>query len=241
MVRGIDFERLYQEFGLDPGASVDDLKLAYRRRVSVLHPDRLDARDPISQHLATEHLSRLTSMYEAAIGFHRQHGRLPGAMPSARSAPVNEAPAAGATFAYDTPAPVRSRSLVWWLLALGIIALFAWLIAGLDAVEDSLAPEPVAVPRAALPAPLDRRTTMPQRSTEGIRVGMTAADVLRIEGEPVTRNEYRWDYGPSWIGFDKGKVRDWYSSPLRALRIDKAPAPEPDEAKPSSRAGSTPR
>ncbi len=238
MARGIDFERLYHEFGLDPGASVDDLKLAYRRRVSVLHPDRLEAQDRISQHLATEHLSRLTSLYEAAIGFHRQHGRLPGAMPATRSAPAPDAPVAAAgTPAPDMPtsSPTHSRSLAWWLLIIAVIAGIAWLITGLDAVEDSLAPLPAVTPAAVPRAPIERRSGAAERSGDGIRVGMRAAEVLRIEGEPVTRNEYRWDYGPSWIGFDKGRVRDWYSSPLRALRIAKEPAAEADDPEPASR------
>lgn len=235
MVRGIDFERLYQEFGLDPGASVDDLKLAYRRRVSVLHPDRLDAQDRISQHLATEHLSRLTLMYEAAIGFHRQHGRLPGAAPSARIATPDAMPDAGVAYAADARSLSRSWSPAWWLLACAVVGVLAWLIAGLDAVEDSLAPNRAIAPSAAPPAPIERRSSAQDRSNDGIRVGMLAADVLRIEGEPVSRNDYRWDYGPSWIGFDRGKVRDWYSSPLRALRVAKQPAPEPEDTDPSSR------
>ncbi|MBN8482637.1 MAG: J domain-containing protein, partial [Xanthomonadales bacterium] len=83
MARGVDFMRLYHEFGLEPNATLDDLKLAYRRRVSALHPDRM-VTDPISQHLAGEHLTRLTALYDAALRFHQQHGRLPGAIAPAR-------------------------------------------------------------------------------------------------------------------------------------------------------------
>ena len=45
------------------------------------------------------------------------------------------------------------------------------------------------------------------------------ADAVRAsEGEPtlMVSNE-RWEYGPSWIRFEHGKVVDWYSSPLYPL------------------------
>jgi hypothetical protein len=32
----------------------------------------------------------------------------------------------------------------------------------------------------------------------------------------------RWDYGPSWVTFDHGKVNDWYSSKLHPLKTSHA-------------------
>jgi hypothetical protein len=51
-----------------------------------------------------------------------------------------------------------------------------------------------------------------------LEVGLTTEEVSRIEDAPVTHDDERWDYGPSWIMFERGKVVDWYSSPLRPLR-----------------------
>ena len=58
---------------------------------------------------------------------------------------------------------------------------------------------------------------------------MTLEEVGEIEGEPITRDDYRWDYGASWIAFDRGKVNDWYSSPLQPLKhaSKHPPPPEP--------------
>jgi hypothetical protein len=39
-----------------------------------------------------------------------------------------------------------------------------------------------------------------------------------IEGPPDMENADRWEYGPSWVAFQCGKVVDWHSSPLRPLR-----------------------
>ncbi len=52
-----------------------------------------------------------------------------------------------------------------------------------------------------------------------IDVGSSAAEVLRIQGEPLFRSATRWDYGPSHIEFRDDRVSGWYSSPLRPLRV----------------------
>ena len=229
MTRGVDFLRLYQEFGLQPSASVDELKLAYRRFVSTLHPDRHGG-DPISQHLAQEHLAHLTRLYDAAIRFHREHGRLPGAAgPTAATRPAEPMPP-NATVTPTRNAPVGEVSSpdarsgprpILWVGGLIIIGALVWLVARLAALEDALVPEPVR-PSATAQAPAG---PPPAKATAGIHVGMRAEEVLRVQGEPVTRSEYRWEYGPSWIQFDRGRVTEWYSSPLRALRIARTPPP----------------
>ena len=58
--------------------------------------------------------------------------------------------------------------------------------------------------------------------------GMDRATVASLIGEPVARSsdDSRWIYGPSWVHFECGRLADWYSSPLRPLRIAaRAPAP----------------
>lgn len=52
-----------------------------------------------------------------------------------------------------------------------------------------------------------------------IHVGSTTGDVLSIEGRPIANGAGRWDYGPSWIRIEDGRVVDWYSSPLRPLHV----------------------
>ena len=248
MVRGVDFLRLYQEFGLGPDADFEQLKLAYRRRVSVLHPDRMDAGDAISQDLANQHLQRLTTLYEAAARFHRQHGRLPGAVPTARSGASGAGAPAHARRTTDavnaarvtidsTPAPAPRRRRAWLaaLAIIGALALTAWFGVALDETDHvgTTAPDPVA------PMPTTSAARRPSAApAEGIRLGMSEREVARILGEPVTRDATRWDYGPSWVRFDDGVVESWYSSPLRRLRIANTPPatrPAPDAPEPSNR------
>lgn len=224
MSRHVDLLRLYREFQLEPGASVDDLKRAYRRHVSLVHPDRLVAKDPISQHLANERLQMLTTLYEAGMQFHRQHGRLPGAAAvrsEAHSEPHTEARVSAPM---DAPA-LRSSHRRWWLLLM-VAAVFCgyWLLSDQPEAELISTPTPVrAVPIAV-------KTSS---AYDGIRRGMPKRVVTEILGAPISMDQDRWYYGPSWLRFEDGKLVEWYSSPLRRLQESHlqgewhpAPAPE---------------
>ena len=209
MAARFDFLRLYEELGLAPDASLDDLKRAYRRRVSELHPDRhLDAADEVSRG-AAERLQHLTVMYAAATDFHRQHGRLPGAQTIRRPAAVQATP---------SPTPPRttrrhrSRTLAWLVL---LVVAGLWLTTRPPAVDEA-----TTGPIDSAPPPGTPLAGKPPPAARGLEVGMAAEQVLALEGEPVTRGSDRWGYGPSWIAFDKdNKVSEWYSSPLRPLKV----------------------
>ena len=216
-----DFLRLYQELGLAPGASIEELRRAYRRRVSELHPDRLGQTYTATVPGAGERLQQITALYGAATQFHRQHGRLPGsATPSHRQSMGTESA--------HTPAPPSTaprRSPVVWVL--GGVVLLVWLIwlppwGSDDLVESdgATASDPGAAESVARahPAPDMSRPPPLPNPAQTMKIGMEADVVLAIQGEPVSRDEGRWDYGPSWIAFDQGKVTDWYSSTLRPLK-----------------------
>src|SRR3546814_1619149 len=69
MIDQTDFIVLYRELGVGPDCSVDGLRLAYRRRVADLHPDRGGDSDE-------DELKSLNQRYAAALDFHRHYGRL---------------------------------------------------------------------------------------------------------------------------------------------------------------------
>ncbi|MEZ5460216.1 DnaJ family molecular chaperone [Dokdonella sp.] len=218
MAGAIDFLRLYREFQLKPGADIDDLKRAYRRRVSLVHPDRLDARDAISQQLATEHLQRLTALYEAGVQFHRQHGRLPGA-----SAVTDVHAMADRDVPEDRPvrpADAGKHGLRWAVIAVLLAAVLGWWLWPED-IEQT--PAVIHAAPVARVSALGSRPGIPVSEQAGIMVGMRKESVLRIQGAPVMRDGERWLYGPSWILFREGKVAEWYSSPLHPLRVSAKP------------------
>lgn len=73
MTDRLDFATLFRELDLAPECSPEQLRAAYRRLVSRLHPDQGgDAQD-------TGRLQQLNRLYRAALDFERAHGRLPGA------------------------------------------------------------------------------------------------------------------------------------------------------------------
>ncbi len=202
-----DFLDLYRRLKLSPDCGLDEFKQAYRRHVSLLHPDRrasshLDAR-------AAEMLQRLTAQYGAAMEFQRRHGRLPGAA----AAPRVAAAEAAAQVPHHPPLPSgaarRPHSKMLVLLAVTAMGVLLWSIAPLSSSpetapadisssDDTSQPESAAVPVLSL--------------------GMSAENVRAIEGDPIVIHDGRWEYGPSWISFDHDKVVDWYSSPLHSLR-----------------------
>jgi hypothetical protein len=217
-----DFFSLYQQLGLKPGCTFDELKVAYRRRVAELHPDRRGAdADPAD----AARLQELTAGYNAASAFHRRYGRLPGGLHQAPRAPM---PRATRVVQPAAAVPARSgggRARRWLGLALaGGLVWLAWNGGVFDrGGEVGGGPAP-GRPAAATPS------TPAGASTGLIGIGTAAATVRALEGRPVMENPQRWDYGPSWIAFDDGKVSDWYSSKLRPLKVASAHPPPPEPA-----------
>ncbi|KRA21102.1 MULTISPECIES: J domain-containing protein [unclassified Lysobacter] len=73
-----DLTLLYSELGLRPNCSLEELQLAYRRRISELHPRRPGAKPPLQD---SAYLCDLIGLYTTATRFHRRYGRLPGEAP----------------------------------------------------------------------------------------------------------------------------------------------------------------
>jgi hypothetical protein len=210
MAEDTDFVALYDELGLDAECTMADFKRAYRRRVAQLHPDHPDNSPDISR------LQRLNRLYAAAIEFQRAHGRLPGALMTTRiEMPGDALFASGDTPAHDDSSLSGSRS--YWRYVL-LVAVLGLVLYGLSVQEpattmpDALV-EPTDAPRQDLQRPVSEKL---------LAIGMDGKQVRRIQGEPFNSHEQRWEYGPSWILFDCGKVVDWYSSPLHPLRVRSA-------------------
>jgi hypothetical protein len=222
-----DFARLYARLGLPPDCTLEQFKHACRRRIAQLHPDKSPGAAPSMPDLP---VSELISLYVSAVRFHRRHGRLPGGQPVATTrakAPLQAHPIAHASEATTPDADEAAPPLSWrtWLLAAAAVALLLALFTALDrefVPADQAPAHPASTEAAQDSGPaIEPSATMPSR----IELGMDRATVLAIQGEPLQHDARDWLYGPSWIRFEKGRVVDWYSSPLYRLRVA-TPTPE---------------
>ncbi|TYT23597.1 J domain-containing protein [Luteimonas viscosa] len=214
-----DFIALYSELGIEPDCSLDGLRMAYRRRVADLHPDR--AGDS-----GEDELKALNLQYAAALEFHRHYGRLPGAAaPATRRRQVpggsRRSAQAVANVEEEAEAPQArrpSRMIVYGILLLS--ALLVWWLSRTDG------PSPGSSGGIAG----NERGTAPSAAI-ALRLGMPVPDVVAMLGEPVSRElgGTQWVYGPSWVRFECSQVIDWYSSPLQPLRASRS-RPDGEEA-----------
>lgn len=52
-------------------------------------------------------------------------------------------------------------------------------------------------------------------------IGSSKAEVKSIQGDPLSENDTRWDYGLSQVFFQDGKVTGWHEYPLNPLKTHK--------------------
>lgn len=238
-----DFIALYRELGLSAQCDLAEFKRAYRKRVTQLHPDHQGQDGDMPR------LQKLNRMYDAALDFHRAHGRLPGAAP-ARPAPRESAQNASG---YDP-----GRSIDPNRRAAADDDDPAQADFELDFAHDERGAVLIDEAAPVTGKPRSRRYIMlmvlavlllywwgaqksanPSLDPEGpgdavnpglgaptlakeVAVGMDEAQVRRILGAPISVHDGRWDYGPSWVQFQCGQVVGWYSSPLHKLDVDEA-------------------
>src|SRR5690606_29581359 len=207
-----DFMVLYCELGIEPDCSMDGLRLAYRRRVADLHPDR-------GGEAGGDELKALNKRYAAAMEFHRHHGRLPGAAAPAPALrrPAYAEPTRPAVGEEEEPPRERRRRSKFVVCGMVVVAaIAAWWLTRTDA----------SLPEFVDGVAGNQREIRPSAAI-ALRQGMHAREVRALLGDPVHRalGGTHWEYGPSWVRFACGEVIDWYSSPLRPLRASRSRPP----------------
>lgn len=212
-----DFSELYSELGLPAGCTLEELKLAYRRRIAKLHPDHGHAPPDAGMPLPD-----LAGLYASATRFHRHHGRLPGA--TATPGPGGDAvPRRRATSPPGVPPPVPATPAA--AVRLPLAALLLPLVAVLLLLllsRDWSSPAGSDTPEQGAPLPAR------------LEAGMDETTVLAVQGPPSFVRDGRWHYGPSWLQFEHGRLVDWRSAPEYPLKTaDAVPATSPASNEPT--------
>ncbi len=213
-----DFSQMYAELGLQPDCGLEQFKRAYRQRISELHPDR-------TAHHATPDgrldLGELIALQAAAIAFHREHGRLPGSTLRHTSAEGASARSGAAHPRFVGSEDNRPSLTARWPIAAVLLA--GALLAGVfldNPTTQAPSTSPAALPAAdALP-----QATPPEVLSGPLELGMDAATVRSIQGDPMRIDNDTWEYGPSWLRIERNRLVDWYSSPLYRLKT-RTPSP----------------
>ena len=70
----------------------------------------------------------------------------------------------------------------------------------------------------------------PARETgaDSFTLGSSRDRVAAAQGTPTQVSKSRWTYGFSYVDFEKGKVKSWYSSSMDPLNVAMKPSQEPD-------------
>ena len=209
MAEDTDFSALYRTLGITPTCTSGQFRQAYRRAVARLHPDQRGGGGDVSE------LQELNRLYRAATAFERAHGRLPGAPPEP-DGPSFASATTTASRAVPPETPVGDEAGIdrvsRYFILLALLAIAALVLHALEAGRGTTATA------SAVPQSMEAG---PRAEPDGkVVLGMEKAQVKAIQGAPVGMHGIRWDYGPSWIEFECGEVvTDWYSSPLRPLRV----------------------
>lgn len=225
-----DFTAMYRELGVDATCSLADLRAAWRRRVSKLHPDQGGSTED------TGRLQELNRRYDAALAFHARFGRLPGAPASGTPAPASTDPAADtvpdrswrrADANHDTQGTAGLGDLARYFVAVSLIAVLVlgWRLIDRSATPTDRPGDAAAVvatgPSTGAPATdvvaTARASAADSTMAKTVAAGQDKDTVRHILGEPLDMHALRWHYGPSWVDFRCDRVAGWYSSPLRPL------------------------
>lgn len=248
MAEDTDFAALYRELGINATCSLAELRGAWRRRVAKLHPDQGGNAEDTGQ---LQQLNRLyDAAVDFHMRYQRMPGATvsgylspewpewPEELEELEQPEQPEQPEAARqdpSFAADMPqnelpAPEFGRiSRYFVLVSLIAIAVLSWRVfentpehdqnRDAGAAAGGVAGVDMTGENRKQPA-LD--VSKPLAATLAITPGMGKEMVRIILGEPLNMHALRWSYGPSWVEFRCDKVVDWYSSPLRPLRVSAA-------------------
>jgi len=228
------FTRSYSILDLQPGASWDELRSAYRSLVKTWHPDRFQLDS--ERRRAEEKTKEITRAYKTLADYYRKHGQTPadGAAPQSeaeRSAAARAADdqaveipdkvdmCAGKN-AYHPTSDAPRHPFSWKTLTALITAallIYLWLLDGPS--ENTLNSDAFpGSPTLEVPEARSIGSFASQSATQFFTHDTTIGDVYSIQGIPSKIEKGIWHYGKSKVYFIDGRVSRWESHPDNPLK-----------------------
>ena len=224
----------YRILGVPPGASWEQLRLAYKKLVNAWHPDRFQ-QDHRQKNLAEKKIKEITQSYKELAEYYKKFGVLPLPMEEEvspavpiiikDSSPVEVPEPTRVTPPAEAPARWMSRWHRRLAVAAGLLGAiyFIWQIISWKPQENPRADEEHTDPATHS---LERNPLATSPAGKQFAIGSSLGEVYAIQGVPTKTENDVWYYGDSKVYFVEGKVQRWDESIDNPLRVRIVPGTE---------------
>jgi hypothetical protein len=219
----------YLILGIQPGATWEELRWAYKKQINAWHPDRFQ-QDKSQKHLAEEKTKNITQAYNELAEYHKRYGALPLQV-EMRPAPDANDLAPQSTHGFDTVAESQDtapsatnattvkpqgrqhhkrtpRSAT--VIALAGAIYLSWQLLPWELFDGP--PEKVPQETTDIQQVQEENINSHQPATTNDKyfsVGSQLGEVYAIHGVPTKTEKDIWYYGNSKVYFSNGRVTRW--------------------------------
>ncbi len=221
-----DMEKHYRTLGLQPGASSEEIKQAYRKLAKKWHPDTLNPSTPISEkEKAEQKFNEITNAYKTLIHYVRVQEIIKSRKQEGATSSTTQQSARATTERKDiTPTkPKISRILV--RVAFVLCCLIAVLIALANLSENQnkthylIINKDRAISISTTPSSAKNKETFSKDKQhsfynrkyhkDSFSIFSTKDEVLSVQGAPDRISGKKWFYGLSSVTFENDRVAEF--------------------------------
>jgi hypothetical protein len=220
MNRRAHYIRLYKRLGLSESATLDDLKLSYRRLAGKYHPDK--SAQLKSTPISDDYFIEIQSSYRELRRYHDQHGDMPLKNFNQHSYKSNSNLNRDTT---TTSSPYKIHRIAFAL----ILTLFLIFILLPNTNNTHVQARKASTQNSDKNESINHLPTEHaaklQHSHEGLdqpelELGMTMGETFEILGVPDDTINDIWYYNSSEIYFRDGLVAGWKNAPESPIQTD---------------------
>ena len=206
------FLKLYKTLGVKPGASLDEIKAAYRKKARLWHPDRLPENSPPQ---SAERFKDANNAFREIEKYYKQYGDVPLAVSDnllhspASHHPKHVTPTTTTSHAKPKQEPVKKRvkktqqakkrGKLFPIILIALVTYVAYVLYYPQKQAEVSGSEQAPVP------PISTKQSAPP-----FAFNSTMGEVLDAQGKPDRVIGETWHYDTSTITFNElGRVKFW--------------------------------